>query len=93
MLVEEVLFSLYDRNQNYFKKKVLNFGKEIKTIILTLLMEKTSATPSISPPGGLNENKFIFLWDEWNISSNHQGEQMCLGEYSQLKLNSYYVLY
>ena len=52
MLIKKVLFSLYDRNQNYFKIGVLNFGKEIKTILPTLLMEKDlNNTSNISPWG------------------------------------------
>ena len=39
-IIEEVLFSLYDRSQNYSERRVLNFGKEIETILPTLLMKK-----------------------------------------------------
>ena len=63
MLIEEVLFSLYDRSQNYSKRGVLNFGKEIKTILPALLMEKkASSAPPISPLRGFKEtNSFSFV--------------------------------
>ena len=60
MLIWEVLFSLYDRSQNYSERGVLNFGKEIKTILPTLLMEKDLSNISNISTWGVQGNKFIF---------------------------------
>ena len=80
MLIEEVLFSLYDRSQNYSKRRVLNFGKEIKTILPALLTEKRPHQHlQYLHLGGLRKQIHFPLWDKWNVSSNHQGGEIKMG--------------
>ena len=65
MLIEEVFFSLYDRNQNYSKKRFWILEKKSKPFFQHCSWKNTSATSSISLPRGFKEtNSFSYGTNE-----------------------------